>query len=246
MTVPNSPLAPIRPLFLAPPDSETPASVAEAHALVERNPELVALVKADLDRWGCRKKEMCVADAQWRKARTLRLAGMEPLVVMYSRSLKPGDYVRIGEVEGTVTALDLMSTKIRTPRDEEVTLPSSVVGAGTLNFSRLCPTPGVALTATVTIGYDAPWRQVHALLLAAAAQTREVRGDPAPFVLQSAQSDFYPQYVLHVYVERPERRVWILSPGDGKRRAGFKSPLPSLRAGFKSSIPTTSSSSSRR
>jgi len=63
----------------------------------------------------------------------------------------------------------------------------------------------------VTIGYDAPWRQVHALLLEAAAQTAGVRAAPAPHVLQRALSDFYVAYQLVAHVERADRSFEILS-----------------------------------
>jgi len=48
MTIPCIPFAPTRPLFLAPADSALGTFAAEAHALVERSPELIALVDADL------------------------------------------------------------------------------------------------------------------------------------------------------------------------------------------------------
>ena len=63
----------------------------------------------------------------------------------------------------------------------------------------------------VTIGYDTPWRQVHRLLLAAASRTRGVAREPAPFVLQTALSDFYVDYRLRVRVDDPLRRFPVLS-----------------------------------
>ena len=67
------------------------------------------------------------------------------------------------------------------------------------------------LTPTsVTIGYDVPWRQVHALLLAAAGRTAGLRRNPAPLVLQSALEDFYVKYTLFVCLERQEERPFVL------------------------------------
>jgi small-conductance mechanosensitive channel len=63
----------------------------------------------------------------------------------------------------------------------------------------------------VTIGYDAPWRQVHAMLLAAAERTAGVRQDPSPRVWQKALADFYVEYELVVNLEIPEDRVPVLS-----------------------------------
>lgn len=137
--------------------------------------------------------------------------GMSGLVLMYSRALKAGDYVRIGETEGTVVELGMLSTKVRTNKDEEVTLPNGVVvGMTTKNYSRLAADRGVVLYTSVTIRYDVPWRQVHAMLHEAASRTPGLRRDP-PFVLQTALSDWHVQYQLNVRLDEPHRRARILS-----------------------------------
>ncbi|HET9598859.1 MAG TPA: mechanosensitive ion channel domain-containing protein, partial [Anaeromyxobacteraceae bacterium] len=122
---------------------------------------------------------------------------MSGLALVYSRALTKGDVVRIGEVEGVVTTVGLLSTKVVTLPGEEVTFPNSVVLGGCVkNSSRLAAGQGPLVTTAVTIGYDAPWRQVHALLGGAAAGTEGVVRDPAPYVLQRALSDFYVEYQL--------------------------------------------------
>ena len=137
---------------------------------------------------------------------------MSGLVLMYSRALKPGDYVRIGETEGIVTTLGMLSTKIRTNKREEVTLPNAVVVTANIkNYSRLCRDEGVILHTSVTIGYDTPWRQVQGLLLMAAERTTGLRQTPSPFVYQTGLSDFYIEYQLNAYLEHPERRIAVLS-----------------------------------
>jgi small-conductance mechanosensitive channel len=137
---------------------------------------------------------------------------MSGLVLMYARVLKPGEYVRINEIEGTVTELGLLSTKIRTTKHEEVTVPNAVLaGTTTKNYSRLAANGGVILYTSVTIGYDTPWRQVHAMLTMAVERTTGLRREPAPFVLQQALSDFYVEYQLNAVLERPETRIAVLS-----------------------------------
>ena len=62
---------------------------------------------------------------------------MSGLTLTYSRALRAGDFVRIGEVEGTVTYLGPLSTKLKTLRNEEITIPNAVVvTAQTTNYSR--------------------------------------------------------------------------------------------------------------
>jgi small-conductance mechanosensitive channel len=119
------------------------------------------------------------------------------LMLMYSRTVRVGEVVRIGEHEGQILVLGPFTTKLRTAGDEVVSLPNSVVlSTVTKNFSRPSHGEGLLLDRTVTIGYDAPWRQVEAMLIEAARRTEGVLSDPAPRVLQPALSDFYVEYRL--------------------------------------------------
>jgi small-conductance mechanosensitive channel len=135
---------------------------------------------------------------------------MSSFMITYARALRAGDFVRIGEVEGTVVHSGLLATKLRTPRNEEVTLPNAVVASSTItNYSRHAG-EGVLARTTVTIGYDAPWRQVEAMLLEAARRTAGVRREPEPRVLQAGLQDFYVEYALLVGLERPPERLLVL------------------------------------
>jgi len=136
---------------------------------------------------------------------------MSGYMLIYSRALRRGDFVRIGDVEGTVTNLGVLSTKVLTLWQEEVTIPNAVVVAQTTtDYSRLGDVEGVFTPIAVTIGYDAPWRQVHALLLSAAGRTSGLRREPAPMVLQTALEDFYVKYTLLVCLERQQTRPFTL------------------------------------
>ena len=134
------------------------------------------------------------------------------LVLIYSRAFRAGDYVRIGDTEGTVISLGMLSTKIRTNKQEEVTIPNAgLIGATIKNYSRLAGAEGVIVHTTVTIGYSTPWRQVHEMLLVAAARTPGLKKEPQPFVMQTSLSDFYVEYQLNGYLERPETRMRTLA-----------------------------------
>ena len=144
------------------------------------------------------------------------------LFAIYSRSVRPGDYVRIGDTEGQVIDVGFLATKLMTPRQEEITLPHSVlVGTGTTNYSRLAGEQGVVVTISVTIGYDVPWRQVHALLLLGAARTRGIRSEPAPRVLQRELSDFCVQYHLVAHLREGQNRAEVMSELHGQIQDAF-------------------------
>jgi small-conductance mechanosensitive channel len=137
---------------------------------------------------------------------------MSGLVVVYSRALRRGDFVRINDIEGVVSEVASLATKIVNVRNEEITIPNSVLISSPIhNFSKLAGTQGTLLTSKVTIGYDAPWRQVHALLIAAAEKTPSVRRDPPPYVYQRALSDFYVEYELFAHIDHAAERIPILS-----------------------------------
>jgi small-conductance mechanosensitive channel len=137
---------------------------------------------------------------------------MSGLVVAYSRALKSGEFVLVGNTLGTVSEVNMLSTKVITPKRETVTVPNAVlVSSPITNYSRLADEGGAIVGTKVTIGYDTPWRQVHAMLTLAAQRASQVRQNPAPFVMQRALADFYPEYELIVHIDRPEQRGLVLS-----------------------------------
>ena len=139
------------------------------------------------------------------------------LILIYAKSLKQGEYVQIGDTEGTVAHIGLFATKIHTNLREEVSIPNSVlVGQNVVNFSRLAAGGGVISQVVITIGYDVAWRQVEAMLLEAARGTTGVRVNPAPRVFQTALSDWYVEYHLRVALDEPRRRLEILNDLHGK------------------------------
>ncbi len=133
-------------------------------------------------------------------------------MLLYARVFKVGDFVRIGDVEGTVDVQGLFATKITTPWNDELSIPNAVVASSTLrNYSRSKSPDGPLLATRVTIGYDAAWRQVEALLLLAADRTEGLKKSPAPFVRHWSLQDFYVEYELNAHIERPVERIAVLT-----------------------------------
>lgn len=136
------------------------------------------------------------------------------LILTYTRTLRPGEFVKIGEHEGTVTELGMFTTSIRTGLGEVLTLPNSMItGTVTKNYSRVVQGAGYVVDTVVTIGYDTPWRQVEAMLLEAASRTAGILQTPRPQVFQTALSDFYPEYrlVAQAVPSEPRPRAELLS-----------------------------------
>jgi small-conductance mechanosensitive channel len=169
-------------------------------------------------------------------------------ILTYMRAFQVGDFVRIGNEVGEVIEKTLLVTRICTQKKEVVTIPNgTVLGGVVINYSAEARQKGVIFHTTVTIGYSAPWRQVHELLVSAALATEDVLRDPAPFVVQTALNDFYVAYELNAYTVNPKNMQNIYSAlhqniQDKFNEAGVEINSPhyaALRDGNRTTIPDT-------
>ncbi|MGL4754913.1 MAG: mechanosensitive ion channel family protein, partial [Aeromonadaceae bacterium] len=136
------------------------------------------------------------------------------LILTYSGTIKPGEYIKVGDNEGTVIEMGSFTTRIMTGLGETLTSPNTMITSSvTRNYSRIVQGGGYLVDTTVTIGYDTPWRQVEALLLEACRRTEGVVTEPAPQVFQTALSDFYPEYrlVAQAVPSEPRSRAQLMS-----------------------------------
>ena len=134
------------------------------------------------------------------------------LVITYMRAFNIGDRVRIGETTGDVLERSLLVTKVRTIKNEDVTIPNSnILTSHTVNFTSAQSEQGLILHTTVTIGYDVPWRKVRQLLIDSALKTKLIESQPEPFVLQTSLDDFYVSYQLNAYTRTPSSAARIYS-----------------------------------
>jgi small-conductance mechanosensitive channel len=137
------------------------------------------------------------------------LAGLS---MTYRGAFRVGDRIRVGETEGTVEELKVMITRVRTPKNEIVVIPNSnIMNTDVINYSQLAKTEGLLLHSKVGIGYDAPWRQVEAMLIEAAGRTTGVDKEREPFVLQTSLSDFAVQYQINAYCKEVRNLPHIYS-----------------------------------
>nr|WP_302829713.1 mechanosensitive ion channel family protein [uncultured Bacteroides sp.] len=134
------------------------------------------------------------------------------LVITYMRPFKLGDRIQLNDTTGNVIEKTPLVTRIRTPKNEVVTIPNSfIMSSHTVNYSASAREYGLIIHSEVTIGYDAPWRQVHQLLIDAALNTPGVQDDPRPFVLETSLSDWYPVYQVNAYIKDANRLAQIYS-----------------------------------
>ena len=168
------------------------------------------------------------------------------LILTYMRLFKIGDRVKIGDVVGDIIEKSLLVTRIRTIKNEIISIPNStVMSSHTINYSSDAPEKGLIIHSTVTIGYDVPWKEMHQALIDAALKTELVLKEPKPFVLQTSLDDFYVSYEINAYIKEPnkqaviyshlhqniqdvcnERNIEIMSPHYRAARDGNKTTIP--------------------
>ncbi|BAV06993.1 Mechanosensitive ion channel [Filimonas lacunae] len=134
------------------------------------------------------------------------------VVLTYMRSFKIGDRVKIGDVTGDVIEKSLLVTRVRTIKNEIISIPNAtIMNSHTVNYSSDAPDKGLIIHATVTVGYDTHWSKVHDLLLKSAAATPLLENTPPPFVLQVALDEFYVSYEINAYTKHPNKQAGIYS-----------------------------------
>ena len=134
------------------------------------------------------------------------------LVITYMRPFRIGDRIRISDITGDVVEKTLLVTRVRTTKNEIITIPnSSVLSGNTINYSSDAANMGLILHTTVTIGYDVPWKDVHKALTDAADRTAFLLKDPKPFILQTSLDDFYVSYQLNAYTKEANKQAGIYS-----------------------------------
>jgi len=169
------------------------------------------------------------------------------LMITYMRPFKIGDRIKIGGALGDVIEKTLLVTRVRTSKNEIITIPnSSVLSGNTINFTSEANERGLIINTTVTIGYDVPWKEVHQALIDAALLTEMILQEPIPFVWQTSLDDFYVSYQINAYTKEAnkqgrlysnlhqniqnicnERGIEILSPHYRAERDGNMTAIPS-------------------
>jgi small-conductance mechanosensitive channel len=172
------------------------------------------------------------------------------LILTYMRLFKIGDRVKIGDVTGDVIEKNSLVTRVRTIKNEIISIPNStVMSSHTTNYSSDAPDKGLIIYTTITIGYNVPWRDMHLALIDAALRTELILHEPAPFVLQVSLDDSYVSYQINAYIrdanEQPniysrlhqniqdvcnERGIEILSPEYRAGRDGNRTTIPDKSA----------------
>ncbi|MDP2578734.1 mechanosensitive ion channel [Shimia thalassica] len=125
------------------------------------------------------------------------------LFVLYKRSMRVGDRIRVGEHYGDVIEIKLMETYIKSIKNELISIPNStLISSEVLNYSSKIDGRGLLLHSTVGIGYEEPREKIEAMLIEASRRTSGLKKNPPPFVLMEGLGDFGINYQINAFTTR--------------------------------------------
>ena len=103
------------------------------------------------------------------------------LILLFGRSIKPGDMIQVGDITGTVKKVTIRDTLVRTATGPSVFIPNSnLINSKFINWSH--QDPRLRLDITVGVAGDSDTHLVSGLLLEAARSNPLVLDDPPPSV----------------------------------------------------------------
>ena len=155
------------------------------------------------------------------------------------KPIQAGEYVKVGEYDGTVKTVGSFYTELITPDNRKVTLPnSSLTNAAIINFSR----EGTRrLDLTFSVNYQSDIQQVRDTLLAVAARCEYLLPDPAPAAMLQKMNDSSLDFILRVWTESAHYwDVYFFLTTEGKialDQAGIEIPYPQLDVHIRDAAP---------
>jgi len=140
-------------------------------------------------------------------SRQILQSGLAGIVLMFSRPFEVGDWVEIGDDEGTVTDISLMHTHLRSFDGEIVTIPNDRVDASTVinrsEHGRL------RLDVDVGVDYDADLDVVEEVVVDAVRDVDSVLDAPSPEVVGIEFGDSSVVVRVRFWIDNPSsHRKW--------------------------------------
>jgi small-conductance mechanosensitive channel len=137
---------------------------------------------------------------------------MAGAVLTYTNAFKMGDRITIGECTGDVVQKSLFVTKVKTVKNEVVSVPNAqILSSNVINFSTMARKGELIVHTIVTIGYEEPYEKIDKILLEAAARCSGVLKEPAPFVLQTTLDDYYVSYEVNAFTNQANNLQQVYS-----------------------------------
>jgi small-conductance mechanosensitive channel len=152
-------------------------------------------------------------------------------VILFERSVRIGDSVKVDGFEGKVSDIKTRYTLIRALNGREAIIPNEKLITERVENLSLAD-PKVMLLSTITVGYDSDVAQVQKILCEAAATPERVLKDPAPVAHLSQFLADGLEFTLVFWISDPENgQLSVKSDINvaalaALRKAGVQIPYP--------------------
>ena len=135
------------------------------------------------------------------------------IIITYMRPFQVGDYVQIGDREGTVIEKNAFITRLRDIKENIITVPNnSILSQSTVNYTEAVRQAGGTIVhSDFTFTYKVFREQIEPLLLEAASRCQLIMKTPPPFVLVTQLEDFYTRYQINAYTTESRRLFKVYS-----------------------------------
>jgi small conductance mechanosensitive channel len=151
-------------------------------------------------------------------------------ILLLFKPIKVGEYVRIGENEGTVKAIGAFYTEMATFDNRHINLPNgTLTNTAIINYTR---EGSRRLDLTFSVSYDSSMDQVYEVLNQVVSQEEALLPDPAPAVVLNKCADSSLDFQIRVWVKTDD--YWPVNfrlLDNGKRaldKAGISIPYPQM------------------
>lgn len=132
------------------------------------------------------------------------------MVLIFEQPIKVGDFVKVGEHHGTVERINIRSTEIRTLDHISVIVPNSeFLESEVVNWDHGASTS--RLQIPVGVAYGTSPAKVREALMDAATDYSGVLKDPPPRVFFTEFGDNSLNFMLLVWIDKPEKQFAIKS-----------------------------------
>lgn len=135
------------------------------------------------------------------------------IIITYMRPFLVGDFVQIGDREGTVIEKNTFITRLRDIKENIITVPNnSILSLPTVNYTAAVrQSGGTIVHSDFTFTYKVFREQIEPLLLEAASRCQLLLKTPPPFVLVTQLEDFYTRYQINAYTMESQRLFEVYS-----------------------------------
>ena len=159
------------------------------------------------------------------------------MTILILKLFHAGDYVKIGDIEGSVQSIGVFYTELTTPDNRHISMPnSSLTNTAIVNFSR----EGTRrLDIVFSVGYESDIQTVIDTLMSVVRRTDNILSEPAPVVKLTQCADSSLNFTIRVWCKSAD--YWTINWSlleNGKRAlddAGIGIPYPQLDVHLKSS-----------